>query len=135
MTLVLDLNPELERKLRHQADAHGLTLEQLVLANLQARVAQNTLTVRLNSAETALMQTINEGFPETFWTRYRQLINLREQETLTEPELSELIACSDQVEHLNTRRVEALVELAGLRGLAVQTLLETLDLKPVPIAA
>jgi hypothetical protein len=139
MTLVLDLNPELELKLRHEADARGLTLEQLVLTDLQARVALTTKPVRLNPArlnpaETALMQTITEGLPEAFWTRYRHLISLREQETLTEPELGELITCSDRVEHLTARRVEALVELASLRGLTVQTLLAELDLKPVPTA-
>jgi hypothetical protein len=135
MTLTLDLNPELERQLRNEAAARGLTLEELVLKDLQARAAQNTNPARLNPEETNLMQTITEGLPEDFWTRYRHLIKLREQESLTDLEHAELIACSDQVEHLTASRTGALVELARLRGLSVQTLRDQLGLQPVPTAA
>jgi hypothetical protein len=61
MTLTLDLNPELERQLRNEANARGLTLEQLVLRDLQARVVQHTKPNRLNGDETKLMQAITEG--------------------------------------------------------------------------
>lgn len=135
MTLTLDLNPELERQLRNEAAARGLTLEQLVLGNLQAQVAQHTNPARLSPEETRLMQVITEGLPETFWARYRHLIDLREQEILTDPEHAELIACSDQVEHLTASRTEALVELARLRGLSVHALRDQLGLQPVPTAA
>ena len=135
MTLTLDLNPELERQLRHEANARGLTLEQLVLTDLQARVAHSSNAARLSSEETALMQVITEGLPERFWSRYRHLIGLREQEALTDLEHAELIACSDQVEHLTARRTEALVELASLRGLGVHVLRDELGLKPVSTAA
>jgi hypothetical protein len=135
MTLTLDLNPELERQLRNEANARGLTLEQLVLRDLQARVAQHTKPNRLNGDETKLMQAITEGLPEAFWTRYRHLIHLREIETLTDLEHAELIAASDPVEHLTARRTEALVELASLRGRSVQVLRDELGLKPVSTAA
>jgi hypothetical protein len=135
MTLTLDLNPELERQLRNEANARGLTLEQLVLGDLQARVAQLSKPSRLNNEETKLMQVITEGMSEAFWTRYRHLIQLRESETLTDLELGELIAASDRVEHLSARRAEALVELASLRGRSVQVLRDELGLKPVSTAA
>jgi hypothetical protein len=131
MTLKLDLNPELERQLRNEAASHGLTLEQLILKDLQARV----MPARLNHEETTLMQTISEGFPEAFWTRYRHLIGLREQERLTDLEQAELIACSDRVEHLNAERTAALVELAKLRGQSIHTLRDELGLKPISTAA
>jgi hypothetical protein len=135
MTLTLDLNPELERQLRNEANARGLTLEQLVLGDLQARVAQHTRPSRLNSEETQLMQVITEGLSEVFWTRYRHLIHMRETETLSDLEQAELIAASDRVEHLTARRTEALVELASLRGRSVQVLRDELGLKPVSTAA
>jgi hypothetical protein len=119
MTLKLDLNPELERQLRNEAASHGLTLEQLILKDLQARV----MPARLNHEETTLMQTISEGFPEAFWTRYRHLIGLREQERLTDLERTELIACSDRV------------ELAKLRGQSIHTLRDELGLKPISTTA
>jgi hypothetical protein len=134
MTLTLDLNPELERQLRFEARARGLTLEQLVLKDLQARVAHST-KARLSNEETTLMQTITEGLPESFWSRYRYLIDLREQEILTDLEHAELIACSDRVEQLTAHRTEALVELANLRGQAVHALRDELGLKPVSTAA
>ena len=135
MTLTLGLNPERERQLRSEANARGLTLEQLVLGDLQARVAQHTRPSRLNNEETQLMQVITEGLSEAFWTRYRHLIQLQETETLTDLEHTELIAASDRVEHLTARRTEALVELASLRGCSVQVLRDELGLKPVSTAA
>ena len=134
MTLKLDLNPELEQQLRNEAASHGLTLEQLILKDLQARVRPQ-MPARLNHEETTLMQTITEGFPEAFWTRYRHLIGLREQEHLTDLEQTELIACSDRVEHLSAQRTVALIELAKLRGLSVHTLRDELGLKPISTAA
>ena len=118
-----------------EANARGLTLEQLVLGDLQARVAQHTRPSRLNNEETQLMQVITEGLSEAFWTRYRHLIQLQETETLTDLEHTELIAASDRVEHLTARRTEALVELASLRGRSVQVLRDELGLKPVSTAA
>jgi hypothetical protein len=135
MTLTLDLNPELERQLRNEAAARGLTLEQLVLGDLQARVAQHTNPGVLSQEETHLMQVITEGLSEDFWARYRHLIDLREQEILTDLEQAELIACSDRVEHLTASRTEALVELARMRGLSVHSLRDQLGLQPVPTAA
>jgi hypothetical protein len=135
MTLTLDLNPELERQLRNEAAARGLTLEQLVLGDLQARVARHTNPGVLSQEETHLMQVITEGLSEDFWARYRHLIDLREQEILTDLEQAELIACSDRVEHLTASRTEALVELARMRGLSVHSLRDQLGLQPVPTAA
>lgn len=135
MTLTLDLNPELERQLRNEANARGLTVEQLVLGDLQARVAQHVKPNRLNGDETKLMQAITEGLSEAFWKRYRHLIQLQETETLTDLEHADLIAASDRVEHLTARRTEALVELASLRGRSVQVLRDELGLKPVSTAA
>jgi hypothetical protein len=135
MTLTLDLNPDLERRLRAEAASRGLTLEELILEDLNARAAQVLNPSRLNPEETALMQVITEGLPEAFWARYRELITLRDQEALSEAEHAELIDCSDRVEQLSARRVEALVQLAQLRRVSVQTLRAELGLQPVPIAA
>ena len=135
MTLTLDLNPELERQLRFEANARGLTLEQFVLKDLRNRVGHNPSSSRLNPEETALMLVITQGLSEGFWTRYRHLIELRELETLTDLEHAELIDCSDQVEQLTANRTEALVELASLRGQPVHVLRDELGLKPVPTTA
>lgn len=135
MTLTLDLNPDLERRLRAEAASRGLTLEQFILENLNTHAAQDSNPSRLNPEETALMQVITEGLPEAFWVRYRELIALRDQEALSPPEHAELIDCSDKVEQLTARRAEALVQLARLRGVSVQSLRAELGLQPVPIAA
>jgi hypothetical protein len=66
VTLTLDLNPELERQLRNEAAARGLTLEQLVLKDLEARVALHTNPGVLSQEETNLMQAITKGLPEDF---------------------------------------------------------------------
>ena len=132
MIVTLDLNPELEARLRAQAASRGLTLEQWILEDLGARLTGPT---RLSAEETALLSVISEGFPEAFWARYRDLIARRDAETLTPNEHAELIACSNQIELQNARRVEALIRLAALREVSVESLRDALGLRPVPIAA
>ena len=53
---------------------------------------------------------------------------------LTASEQAELIAISDQIEELDARRAERLVELARTRKTLVATLMEELGIKARPCA-
>lgn len=80
--------------------------------------------------ETALLLKINNGLPAKVQQRYRKLIKLRQEERLTQDEYEELLRLTDDVEHKQVERLEALSELARLRGKSVRELMDVLGIKP-----
>jgi hypothetical protein len=135
MPVTLELDPTLEAQLRAEALARGVSLEALLLERLEQRFVRRSGNTQLSTDETALLETINRGFPESFWMRYRSLIALRDQHALSELEHAELIAMSDETEQLSAQRAEALGALARLRHESIYTLIQKLGLRPLSLAA
>lgn len=80
--------------------------------------------------ETALLLKINNGPPAKVQQRYRKLIKLRQEERLTQDEYEELLRLTDDVEQKQVERLEALAELARLRGKSLRELMDVLGIKP-----
>src|SRR5205823_13852100 len=100
MSLVIDLPPELDRRLRQEADREG-TDPSTYLLRLVARQLSSMPPAgppALDVEEGALLQQINLGVPTKTWERYHELIERRRAETLTEQEQRELIGISDAIE-------------------------------------
>ena len=76
-----------------------------------------------------MLQEINRGLPAETWRRYGELKEKRRAETLTPEEQAELIALSDQIEAMNVRRMESVIELARLRRTSVDALMDDLGIK------
>ncbi len=127
MSITLQLDSELETQIRVLAAQQGVTPERWLLEDIRSRF--------MVSDETALLRRILQGQPQTFWTHYRELIAKRQAETITSSELEELIQLSDELELQNAGRIEALVQLALLRGQDVPSLRAELGLKPVVVSA
>ena len=83
----------------------------------------------LSPAESELLIQVNKGLPSDAQTRLHQLISKRRAETLTSEEQSELVRLTDQLEALEAARVEALAQLARLRGVSLTTLLHDLGIR------
>ena len=96
------LQPTTEARLLAAARARGETPDAIVAALLDR--------LPVEAAEAELLKEISQGFPETFWQRYRDLIARRQAGTLTQREQAELIGLSDQAEERTLRRTQALVE-------------------------
>jgi hypothetical protein len=126
MSLTLQLDAELELQVRSLAAQKGVAPEHWLLEEIRSRFVV--------SDETVLLKQILRGQPESFWTHYRALIAKRQAEVITEAELEELTALSDQLELQNVGRIEALVQLAALRGQDVRSLRIELGLEPVVAA-
>jgi hypothetical protein len=135
MSVTLELHPTLEAQLRAEALSRGVSLEALLLERLEQRSAPRGSNAQLSTDETALLETINQGFPESFWMRYRALIALRDQHALSNIEHAELIAMSDETEQLSAQRAEALTTLARLNAAEIQTLARAMGLQTAPLAA
>jgi hypothetical protein len=111
-------------------------VDQLPTDQLEAFVSQALLLQARRRApslahdESVLMLKINEGLPEETRARYYALIDKRDAETLTPGEYEELLRLTDEAEEWNVRRVEALVELAQLRQMPVNDLMDSLGIGP-----
>jgi hypothetical protein len=130
MTLTLEISPELEQALRASAERAGLPPDRYVLDLLQERLSpiNGGRTTGLPAAEATLLERINEGLPEGTWARYEALKKKRDAETLTDAEHAELIRLVNEVELWNARRLEAVAELAKLRGVRFPDLVKQLGL-------
>jgi hypothetical protein len=103
-------------------------LEQFVSQVIALRAKRQASS--LPRAESELLLNINEGVPSDIQVRYNGLIAKRQSETLTPDEYEELLRLTQQVEHVEVRRVEYLAELARLRGTSMTALIENLGIRP-----
>jgi hypothetical protein len=130
MALTVEITPELESQVREQAKQRGLETDEYIVNVLQEhlRQMQPALLPHLPEAEARLIEQINEGFPSELWRRYNELGTKRRTEILTADEQTELISLSDQIETLNTHRLELLAALARLRHLSLSELMRQLGI-------
>ena len=136
MPLTIDLTHELESRIRQRATQQGLDVTEYVSRTLQEhlRGAEISEPQHLSAEESRLLEEINLGLPDETWHRYRELIQRRNAGTLTASEQAELIAISDQIEELDARRAERLVELAQTRKTSLAALMQQLGIKARPYA-
>lgn len=78
--------------------------------------------------EAELLIEINQGIAQKTLDRYKMLSDKMAAETLTEQEHQELLAISNQLEEQDAKRLELLIELARLRSVSLDTLMEDLGL-------
>ena len=84
----------------------------------------------LSEREAELLMKINQGLSLDTARRRKKLIAKREAETITKKELQELIQITTEVERLNVERIKNLIELASLRNVTLDELLDQLGLRP-----
>ncbi len=84
----------------------------------------------LDLTEAQLLQRINQELPRDNRDRYRELMKLRDAQALTAEQYQELLQLTDQVEKSQANCVEALVELAQLRNVSVDQLMDQLGFRP-----
>jgi hypothetical protein len=86
---------------------------------------------RLSADETALLLQINSaGLEPAQQVRFDALVSKRHAETIATAELQELIQLTDLSEQRNVERLQALGELARLRGTTISALMDTLGIRP-----
>jgi hypothetical protein len=119
--------------LRAKAAAEGVPAETVVLDALAERLEPaddaSLPAPRLSSDESRLLEAINQGLPAAIWNRHRHLTSLRQAESLTDSKLQELQSLTDSIELAHAERLSHLVELAQLRGVPVDTLMQQLGIR------
>ena len=135
MTLTIDIKPELESRLRDEAARTGVAAGDVVVQALEQRLSHSAQPVQPNlpAAESRLLLKINASPAGLDWDRYHILLSRNRDETITPDEHRELIAMILTVENANAQRVACLVELARIRGVSLDSVLESLDIRPAPV--
>jgi len=90
------------------------------LFSLKARGRVATLPNR----EAELLAQINQGIAPAEARRVKELIAKRQACTITETELQTLIQLTDEAERLNVERLRNLLELAHLRGVTLDEIMD-----------
>ncbi len=109
--------------------------EQLSLAELERFVGKviemqaHRKAPHLSSEESILLARINAGLSPELKSRLDGLAAKRDNGTLTEEERRELIELTDQLEEIHAARVEALSEMARLRGVRLTALMDQLGIR------
>jgi hypothetical protein len=89
-------------------------------------------TLHLAPTEAELIQRINEGLGPDLQERLDYLIGQRQTYALTPEEHQELIALTERIEKDDAERLGYLIELAALRRVTVDEVINQLGLTPVP---
>lgn len=83
---------------------------------------------RFSARESELLLKINQGIPVAIQQRYDELLEKRDDRSLSAEEYEELLQLTNQIELLDAKRVEYLIELARLRNQPLSLLMEDLGL-------
>ncbi len=102
------------------------------LAQHAARLQAQRKAPSLSEAETELLHKINQGVvPVQVKQTVSELTEKMRNETITEAEHAELMALVDEIEQLNAERLRYLVQLAHLRSMSLDELMQTLEIEPL----
>lgn len=85
-------------------------------------------THTLSEAESDLLKQINIGIALDTWQRYEELKAKRRAATLSPTEHEALISISNKIEIANAQRISALTQLAALRHLPLEELMDQLGI-------
>ena len=110
-------------------------VEQLSQADLKQFISQvialqaQRTAPSLMQQESELLLKINQVISVEIQNYYNDLIAKRDTETLTDEEHRELLNLTEQIEKQQAQRIEYLVELANLRGISLNALMESLGIQ------
>jgi hypothetical protein len=102
-------------------------LEQFVSSAIALQAKRRA--INLPQPEAELLLKINQGIPADTQKYYNELIAKREAETLTPNEHKELLQLTEQIEQLQSKRIEYLADLARIRKVSLTELRENLGIK------
>jgi len=91
---------------------------------------------RLSKQESTLLQKINRSLPATVQRRYDELQAKLQAETISTDEHQELLKLIDEAELADATRLQALLELAQLRQVSLDEVMNQLGIhSPLPVYA
>lgn len=123
----LEVQLSSEELIKAVEQLNQVDLERFVsqVINLQAQRKASSLP----QTEAELLLKINQGIPSDIQQHYNELIAKREAGNLTTNEHKELLYLTEQIEQLQTQRIEYLADLARRRGISLTALMKNLGIQ------
>ncbi len=121
-------NRNLDNIYHSLAGLNVVELDKVMAEILQLR--KQKLPTILSRRETELLHFINMPPPTDIQERYDLLVEKSMMEKLTDPELLELQELTTYMENLSVKRLGYLIELAQVRSISLDELMEQLEIKP-----
>ncbi len=126
----LHLDSQIDLELEHVMQGMD-KLDHIELENVLSRISIMLARKKapcLPQQEAKLLGVINQGVDANVMQRHIELTNLMHNDKLTEQEHQELIQLIDQIEQADAERMQALVELANIRAVSVDALMQQLNI-------
>ena len=131
MSIVVQVNPSVEHRLREKAVKKGVGINQFISQFLENTFGYDTAKpASVSEQEAKLLQQVNLDISSEKWASYLNLKEKRQKNTLSTNEHNELLNLINDVESANARRISVLAELAQLRNVSIRVLMEQLGLTP-----
>ena len=131
MSIVIQINPSLETRLREKAVTKGMGLNQFISQFLEHTFPDKSpLQPVVSEREATLLQQIDLDISIEKWEQYVSLKDKRQNKTLSEIDRNELIELTNDIELANAKRISVLAELAQIRNQPIRIVMEELGLTP-----
>lgn len=127
LQLTSQIELELDEILNSVSLLDTATLEQFTEKVLALRAKLYAPSLR--ASESKLLQKINLGVPVAVRERFNHLNEKLHDEAITPEEHQELLQLIEQIEMADVARLRAMVELARLRNVSVDTLMQQLGIR------
>jgi len=125
--VVSEINLDLDQVLNGVSQLDTLTLEEFL--QQVSRLLAHRKAPSLPQREVELLQQISQHPTPKIRSRYDELNTKLHQGIITEDEHQEFLALVDQIELADAKRLQHLIELAQLRSLSLDALMEQLGLR------
>ncbi len=133
MSIKIELPLELEKQLEANAKVLGLSAEEYVLLLIKNDIKTPEEIQRRQ--ELMLLQQINQGFDDEFWSRYADLIKLRGLNQIDDNQYDELCQMIERTELENVKRTKLVMQLTELRQQPFEEIFSALGIEPVTLEA
>ncbi len=132
MSVVLQINPSLEKRVRQNALKKGVDLGQFIVQFLELNFPEEKPKPPvISKKESLLLEKINSFIPIETWERYYFLRAKRTNETINTSESAEYDTINQQIEAATVKRLTLLIELSKIRKISLDELMQQLGLTTI----
>jgi hypothetical protein len=131
MSIQIQLNSDLEQRLRQKASSKGIGVNQYISQFLEHIFPKNvSAQPTVSEREAILLQQINLDISTEKWEMYLKLKEKSQKGKLTKSVQEQYLRLIEDIEIANAKRIAVLAELAQLRNVPIRILMEQMGIAP-----
>jgi hypothetical protein len=129
MSILIEVNNNLEKRLRERALKQGMEVNQYITQFLE-HVFPNKTAIQPSTSnrEATLLQQINLDIAPEQWQLYLSLKTKRQKGKLLKTQQAQFTSLCEIIENANAKRIAVLAELSHIRKVPIRILMEQLGL-------